>query len=233
MNAALGNVGKTVLLHRSGRSESGGSTGVAAGPGEGPGRGRGRAAADPGRQSGLQRRRSSSGCGTASRRRRCASTSACIADETSAVCQWHLPETHYLETWGDARAFDGTVTIQQPLIQPLYGGRSASQVLQMLTETAGAERARHRERLLGDAAQGRGFRSLVAARGSRRRGRGDGAAGHDARRTMRGAALATPARPRAARRQAGSDLPARSRRSMTAGSPTTAGFRSCRSRSPS
>jgi len=55
-------------------------------------------------------------------------------NETSAICQWHLPETHYLETWGDARAFDGTVTVQQPLIQPLYEGRSASQVLQMLTE---------------------------------------------------------------------------------------------------
>jgi len=55
-------------------------------------------------------------------------------DETSAVCQWRLPETHYLETWGDARAFDGTVTIQQPLIQPLYGGRSALEILQMLTD---------------------------------------------------------------------------------------------------
>ncbi len=51
-------------------------------------------------------------------------------DETSDVCQWRLPETHYLETWGDARAFDGTVTIQQPLIDPLYGGRSAYQLLQ-------------------------------------------------------------------------------------------------------
>jgi MoCo/4Fe-4S cofactor protein with predicted Tat translocation signal len=56
------------------------------------------------------------------------------ADETSEVCQWHLPEAHYLETWGDARAFDGAVTIQQPLIQPLYNGRSALQILQMLTE---------------------------------------------------------------------------------------------------
>jgi molybdopterin-containing oxidoreductase family iron-sulfur binding subunit len=55
-------------------------------------------------------------------------------NETSEVCQWHVPETHYLETWGDARAFDGTVTIQQPLIQPLYGGRSANQFLQMLTD---------------------------------------------------------------------------------------------------
>ena len=56
-------------------------------------------------------------------------------DETSAVCQWSLPETHYLETWGDARAFDGTVSIQQPLIQPLWGGRSAYEILQALTES--------------------------------------------------------------------------------------------------
>jgi MoCo/4Fe-4S cofactor protein with predicted Tat translocation signal len=57
-----------------------------------------------------------------------------FSDETSEVCQWHLPEAHYLETWGDARAFDGTVSIQQPLIQPLYTGRSGYQLLQMLTE---------------------------------------------------------------------------------------------------
>jgi MoCo/4Fe-4S cofactor protein with predicted Tat translocation signal len=56
-------------------------------------------------------------------------------DETSAVCQWSLPETHYLETWGDARAFDGTVSIQQPLIAPLYGGRSAYEILQTLTDS--------------------------------------------------------------------------------------------------
>jgi MoCo/4Fe-4S cofactor protein with predicted Tat translocation signal len=55
-------------------------------------------------------------------------------NETSDVCQWHLPEAHYLEAWGDARAFDGTVSIQQPLIQPLYSGRSAQQILQMFLE---------------------------------------------------------------------------------------------------
>jgi MoCo/4Fe-4S cofactor protein with predicted Tat translocation signal len=55
-------------------------------------------------------------------------------NETSEMCQWHLPEAHYLETWGDARAFDGTVSIQQPLIEPLYGGRSTLQVLNMLTD---------------------------------------------------------------------------------------------------
>jgi len=55
-------------------------------------------------------------------------------DETSEICHWRLPEAHYLESWGDARAFDGSVTIQQPLIQPLYDGRSAYQVLQMFLD---------------------------------------------------------------------------------------------------
>ncbi|HKS27552.1 MAG TPA: TAT-variant-translocated molybdopterin oxidoreductase [Pyrinomonadaceae bacterium] len=43
-------------------------------------------------------------------------------DETSALCHWHVPESHFLESWGDARAFDGTVSIIQPLIAPLYRG---------------------------------------------------------------------------------------------------------------
>jgi molybdopterin-containing oxidoreductase family iron-sulfur binding subunit len=50
-------------------------------------------------------------------------------DETAAYCHWHVPEAHYLEAWGDVRAFDGTVTIMQPLIAPMYGGRSAIEVL--------------------------------------------------------------------------------------------------------
>ena len=45
-------------------------------------------------------------------------------DETSALCHWHIPQAHDLESWGDARAYDGTVTIIQPLIAPLYGGKS-------------------------------------------------------------------------------------------------------------
>jgi molybdopterin-containing oxidoreductase family iron-sulfur binding subunit len=59
------------------------------------------------------------------------------ADETSQLCQWHLPETHYLESWSDARAFDGTASIVQPLIEPLYQGRSGHEVLAVL---ASAER---------------------------------------------------------------------------------------------
>src|SRR5206468_2920982 len=41
-------------------------------------------------------------------------------DETSRQCHWHLPEAHYLESWSDARAYDGTASIVQPLIAPLY-----------------------------------------------------------------------------------------------------------------
>jgi molybdopterin-containing oxidoreductase family iron-sulfur binding subunit len=46
-------------------------------------------------------------------------------NETSELCHWHIPETHSLEAWGDARAYDGTVSIVQPLIEPLYAGKSA------------------------------------------------------------------------------------------------------------
>ena len=53
-------------------------------------------------------------------------------DETSELCSWHLPLAHYLETWGDGRAHDGTQTIAQPLMAPLYGGRSVLQVLALL-----------------------------------------------------------------------------------------------------
>ncbi|MDT5156062.1 MAG: hypothetical protein QOH51_419 [Acidobacteriota bacterium] len=55
-------------------------------------------------------------------------------DETSELCHWHIPETHFLETWGDTRAYDGTVTIQQPLITPLYNGKSAYELLAAFTD---------------------------------------------------------------------------------------------------
>ena len=41
-------------------------------------------------------------------------------DETSNLCTWHVPEAHFLEQWGDARSIDGTVSIVQPIIMPLY-----------------------------------------------------------------------------------------------------------------
>jgi molybdopterin-containing oxidoreductase family iron-sulfur binding subunit len=49
-------------------------------------------------------------------------------DETAAQCLWHVPEAHYLESWGDVRTFDGTVTFCQPLIAPLYGGKTLLEV---------------------------------------------------------------------------------------------------------
>ncbi len=50
-------------------------------------------------------------------------------DETSMHVHWHIPETHYLESWSDARAHDGTISIIQPLIAPLYNGRSPHELL--------------------------------------------------------------------------------------------------------
>jgi molybdopterin-containing oxidoreductase family iron-sulfur binding subunit len=50
-------------------------------------------------------------------------------DETAELCDWHVAESHYLETWGDARAFDGTLSVIQPLIAPLYHTHSAREVL--------------------------------------------------------------------------------------------------------
>ena len=56
-------------------------------------------------------------------------------DETSTYCHWNLPEAHPLESWGDARAFDGTATVMQPLIAPLYEGRSTLEVLAAFIDT--------------------------------------------------------------------------------------------------
>jgi MoCo/4Fe-4S cofactor protein with predicted Tat translocation signal len=50
-------------------------------------------------------------------------------DETSEYCHWHVPEAYYLESWGDIRAADGTVSIIQPLIAPLYGGRTPYEII--------------------------------------------------------------------------------------------------------
>jgi MoCo/4Fe-4S cofactor protein with predicted Tat translocation signal len=57
---------------------------------------------------------------------------AVFADETALASTWHIPATHEYEAWSDARAFDGTITIQQPQVRPLYGGHSAQEVLALL-----------------------------------------------------------------------------------------------------
>jgi molybdopterin-containing oxidoreductase family iron-sulfur binding subunit len=82
-------------------------------------------------------------------------------DETSQGATWHVPAAHYLESWGDARAYDGTVGLVQPLIAPIYGGRSSIEFMARVLgeEPKGLElvRAQHKG-LLGDE---RRFRKAV------------------------------------------------------------------------
>ena len=49
-------------------------------------------------------------------------------NDTTGYCHWHVPQTHYLEAWSDIRSFDGVATIVQPLIQPLYDGKSMHEI---------------------------------------------------------------------------------------------------------
>ncbi|HEY2038725.1 MAG TPA: TAT-variant-translocated molybdopterin oxidoreductase [Edaphobacter sp.] len=55
-------------------------------------------------------------------------------DETGSITTWHINKAHYLESWSDARAYDGTISIVQPMIDPMYGGKSAHDVLQTLLD---------------------------------------------------------------------------------------------------
>ena len=85
-------------------------------------------------------------------------------DETANLCHWNVPEPHPLESWGDARAYDGTVTLIQPLIAPLYDGHSALRTAQRARRPARPRAARHRQGLL-DAGVQRPGRLDVPRRG--------------------------------------------------------------------
>lgn len=80
-------------------------------------------------------------------------------DETGARTTWHINQAHYLESWSDARAYDGSITILQPMIDPLYGGKTAHDVLQTLLENGGLSsfeivQANSKTYIKGDAAAG-------------------------------------------------------------------------------
>ena len=126
------------------------------------------------------------------------------ADETSRLATWHLPAAHYLESWGDARAGDGTVVPIQPLIEPLFGGRNVLEEVARLSrfETSSPyEIVRRTFRKVSGAADGwiRGRLAEVPARGdlgSRRLpgrapgpGVGRGGAGRDCDQARPGTAL--------------------------------------------
>ena len=53
-------------------------------------------------------------------------------NETALAAEWHLPESHYLESWGDGKAHDGTLLLQQPLIAPLYDSKSVSEAIEFI-----------------------------------------------------------------------------------------------------
>jgi len=55
-------------------------------------------------------------------------------DETGQIAHWHIPAAHFLESWSDVKAYDGTVSIIQPMIDPLYGGKTAHDVVQTLLD---------------------------------------------------------------------------------------------------
>jgi len=57
-------------------------------------------------------------------------------NETAQQCTWHAPIAHFLESWGDGRAWDGTYGVQQPLIHPLFDGISAIELLSLATGQA-------------------------------------------------------------------------------------------------
>jgi MoCo/4Fe-4S cofactor protein with predicted Tat translocation signal len=58
-------------------------------------------------------------------------------NDTTDFMHWHIPEAHYLEAWSDARAYDGTASVIQPMILPLYEGKSAHELLAIFTDQAG------------------------------------------------------------------------------------------------
>jgi molybdopterin-containing oxidoreductase family iron-sulfur binding subunit len=88
-------------------------------------------------------------------------------NETSQACTWHVPRAHYLESWSDARAWDGSATIMQPLIEALFGGKTPAELLAMLLEDkdqAGEELVRRTWMATGGPLEAVGTNSLMAYR---------------------------------------------------------------------
>ncbi|HTQ44893.1 MAG TPA: TAT-variant-translocated molybdopterin oxidoreductase [Polyangiaceae bacterium] len=89
-------------------------------------------------------------------------------DETSQRCTWHVNAAHYLETWGDARAWDGTASIVQPLIAPIYGGASTIEFVAFLvgdsTKAVDLVKQTHRDLLQDERAFRRAVHDGVIAR---------------------------------------------------------------------
>ncbi len=63
------------------------------------------------------------------------------SDETAKLANWNIPAAHFLESWDDARAVDGTLSLVQPLILPLFGGKGATELWGLLA--TGADQPGH------------------------------------------------------------------------------------------
>ena len=70
-------------------------------------------------------------------------------DETSQRCTWHLPRAHFLESWSDGRAYDGTYSVLQPMVEPLRNGRSPIEVLSAFLTAQGDETRPTAKELVG------------------------------------------------------------------------------------
>ena len=70
-------------------------------------------------------------------------------DETAAAAKWHVPEAHFLETLGRCAHVDGVVAIQQPMIEPLFGGKTAAEMVALLIDAQGQEGATTSSRITG------------------------------------------------------------------------------------
>ena len=232
MNQALGNVGKTVVYTRAGRSRAGRPARVAARSRRRHERRQGRPARHPRRQPGLHRAGRSRSSPTRWARCRSASTSACYDDETSALCHWQIPEAHFLEAWSDARAFDGTV-VDRPAADRAAlrrhvgarGARRAERPARAQSATTSSASYWQRERHAG----GRTSRRPGGAGCTTASMPEHGVRAEDGDR--RGAAAAAAGRSPAPATGLEIVVPPRPVACSTAASPTTAGCRSCRSRS--
>ena len=147
-----------------------------------------------------------------------------LVDETGFNSTWSINKSHYLESWSDARAYDGTISIMQPMIDPLYQGKSCHDIFQTLLDPSksayDAVTAQAKTYITGDFPTG--WRKAL----------------HDG--WVEGSAMTakTVGAPKAAATQSAGapgggleiSFSRRTPRSTTAVTPTTAGCRSCPSR---